>query len=287
MLKIYQPDIVFAPGNYHLSVLAVAARRTARSGIRFVCKISNPLVPRTTPQIVKKVISYAMQIALKPIDLLTAMSPRLGGEAELILRGRELPCIDEPVLDQAPTPVSRGSVREQIPLILCIGRLEAQKDISLALRAFAELSPLIGARLVILGEGPDREKLHMQAVALGISGRVDFAGHVANVGDWMARARILLMTSHFEGFPAVLIEARAAGLPVVSTNCSPALSEIISCDCQGEIVQGRAPGEIAAAISRQLNVPSVNGADVASGTERFLIGNIAPQWLTLFDRIAA
>jgi glycosyltransferase involved in cell wall biosynthesis len=285
MFESYRPDIMFAPGNFHLSVLAVAARRSVCSGMRFVCKISNPLVPHGTPKLLSKAVSLAMKMALKPIDQLTAMSPLLANEAGAVLPGRTFARIDEPVLDNPPRPALRRLLPDQSALILCIGRLEAQKDFGLALRAFAELSPLSSARLVILGEGPDREKLRLQAVELGISGRVEFPGHVTDVADWMARARLLLMTSHFEGFPAVLIESRAVGLPIVSTDCSAALSEIISCACHGEIVQGRAPGEIAAAISRQLSVPSVDGAEVARGTERFLIDNIAPQWLTLFDRI--
>lgn len=285
LLAKYRPDIVFAPGNFHLSVLAVAARRTTHSGIRYVCKISNPLIPRSTPDAVRQFASYAMRTALKPIDELTVMSPLLASEASSLLPGRALHCFDEPVLDGPSPPGSRQRLPDHSPLILCIGRLEAQKDFGLALQAFAELSPLSRARLAILGEGPERERLQAQAGALGIANRVEFPGHVANVADWMARARLLLMTSHFEGFPAVLIEARAAGLPVVTTNCSAALPEIVACRCHGEIVQARAPAEIASAISRQLNLPQPNGAEVARGTERFLIDTIAPQWLTLFDRI--
>lgn len=286
-LDRYRPDILFAPGNFHLSVLAIAARRRRRSGIQFVCKISNPLLPRTTPKLFRKFASFAMQFALRPIDELTAMSPSLAQEAGAVLRGRTLLHIDEPVLDLAPRPRERKPAHDHSPLILCIGRLEAQKDFGLALRAFAELSPLFRARLAILGEGPDRKKLREQAVALGVSGRVEMPGHVSNVAEWMARARVLLMTSHFEGFPAVLVEARAAGLPAVSTNCSAALSEIISCNGHGQIVKGRSAGEIAAAISRQLDEAVVDGADLAKGTERFMIGNIAPVWLTFFDKIAA
>ena len=287
LIESDRPDILFAPGNFHLSVLAVASRRTAPSRMRFVCKISNPLVPRAMPQFFAKIVSMAMQMALKPIDQLTTMSPLLAYEAGAILPGRALPSIDEPVLDHRPTASGHIAARDHSSLILCIGRLEAQKDFGLALRAFAEMSPLSRTRLVILGEGPDRERLRTLAATLSIARRVEFPGHVTDVADWMARARLLLMTSHFEGFPAVLIEARAAGLPVISTNCSTALPEIISCSCHGEIVPGREPGAIAAAILRQLDVAVVDRAKVARGTERFLVDTIAPQWLTLFDRIAA
>ena len=283
----HRPDIVFAPGNFHLLILAVAARLTRTHQPRLVCKISNPLVPHAMPGPLGEIIGRALQRVLAPINHLTAMSPRLAKQAQTVLGGRELTCIDEPVLDHLPQTLSWTSLRDPRPLIICIGRLEAQKDFGLALRAFAELAPQSGAQLAILGDGPERNKLLAQAAKLGISDRVTFPGHVRDVADWMARARLLLMTSRYEGFPAVLIEARAAGLPIVTTDCSLALPEIISRAGQGEIVRGRTSAVIAAAIHRQLAAPPVDSAASACDVERFRICNVAPQWLTLFDRLVA
>ena len=77
------------------------------------------------------------------------------------------------------------------------------------------------------------------------------------------------------------------GLPIVTTDCSAAIPEIISSECHGEIVCSRSPEAIGAAISRQLTVSATNGAQIARGTEAFQLKEIAPLWLQLFDRIAA
>lgn len=284
LLSAHRPDIVFAPGNFHLIVLALAARRSPLRRPPFVCKISNPIIAPGSPSLLRKGASAILRRALAPIDQLTAMSPLLAHEAESLLAGRALKCIDEPVLDQPAAPSIRRKSRYNEPIILCAGRLERQKDFPLALRAFAELSPLCGARLVILGEGPERSALLALARQLGIAARVDMPGHVGNVSDWMRRARLFLLTSHFEGFPAVLIEARAAGLPVVAADCSIALSEILTSPCHGEIVRSRRAGDIAGAIRRQLDAGSPDAIEVARGTERFEIRTIAPQWLKLFDQ---
>lgn len=284
MLSAHRPDIVFAPGNFHLIVLAFAARRSQLSRPPFVCKISNPIIAPGSSSLLRKSLGAILRHALAPIDQLTAMSPLLAREAESLLAGRVLKCISEPILDHPAAPLRRRDSRSSEPIILCAGRLERQKDFALALRAFAELSPLCRARLVILGEGPERNALLALARQLGIESRVEMPGHVGNVSDWMRKARLFLLTSHFEGFPAVLIEARAAGLPVVATDCSIALSEILISPCHGEIVRMRKPGDIAGAIRRQLEAEFPDAIEVARGTERFEIRTIAPEWLKLFDQ---
>lgn len=282
----YTPDVVFAPGNFHLMVLAVAARRVTTKRPIFVCKISNPLIDRNLPSILRALLSWLLRPLLAPIDKMTAMSPLLAKEAQLVLPNRQLTCIDEPILDARCNAFRSTALREHDPLILCIGRLERQKDFELALRAFAELSPLGRTRLAILGEGPDRQRLLDIAQRLGIAARVDLPGHVPNVSDWIGRARLMLMTSRYEGFPAVLIEARALGLPVVTTDCSAALPEVILAPCHGEVVHSRVPFDIAGAIRRQLETIPGSLEEIARGTERFQIQSIAPQWLHLFDSAA-
>lgn len=286
LLERYAPDVVFAPGNFHLMVLAVAARRVTTTRPRFVCKISNPLIDRNLPPILRNPLAWLLRPLLAPIDNMTAMSLLLAKEAQLVLPNRQLTCIDEPILDRRCNAFRSRAPRDHDPIILCVGRLERQKDFELALRAFAELSPLGRARLVILGEGPDRQRLLDIARRLGIAARVDLPGHVSNVSEWIGRARLMLMTSRYEGFPAVLVEARALGLPVVTTDCSAALPEVISAPCHGEIVHSRAPSDIAGAIQRQLNIIPGSFEQIARGTERFQIESIAPKWLQLFDSAA-
>lgn len=283
LFEQHAPDVVFAPGNFHLMVLAVAARRLTKTRPRFVCKISNPLIDGNLPPILRNPLAWLLRPLLAPIDNMTAMSPLLAKEAQRVLPNRQLTCIDEPILDRRCNAFRSRAPRDHDPLILCVGRLERQKDFELALRAFAELSPLGRTRLAILGEGPDRQRLLGLAHRLGIAARVDLPGHVPNVSDWICRARLMLMTSRYEGFPAVLIEARASGLPVVTTDCSAALPEVISAPCHGEIVHSRVPSDIAAAIGRQLDAMPSPVEEIARGTERFEIQSIAPKWLHLFD----
>jgi len=112
------------------------------------------------------------------------------------------------------------------PYIIAAGRLMPNKNFPLLLRAYALAAPQ--ARLVILGEGPERNALEALAASLGIADRVDMPGFMANPFAVVARAEAYAMPSNAEGFPNGLVEAMACGVPVVATNCASGPSEILA-----------------------------------------------------------
>jgi glycosyltransferase involved in cell wall biosynthesis len=113
------------------------------------------------------------------------------------------------------------------PVILAVGKLKAQKDFPTLLRAFAMLRQERDARLVILGDGPEREALAALGVELGVAGDFDMPGFAPNPFAYMARADLFVLSSAFEGLPGVLIQALACGCPVVSTDCPSGPREIL------------------------------------------------------------
>ena len=113
-----------------------------------------------------------------------------------------------------------------MPVILSVGRLVASKDHPTLLRAFARVLGSRPARLVILGEGPNRNMLTSLADELGIAESVDLPGFTANPFAYMARSRVFALSSSTEGLPTALIEAMACGAPIVSTDCPSGPREI-------------------------------------------------------------
>ena len=112
------------------------------------------------------------------------------------------------------------SVKEDERMILAVGRLSKEKAHIDLLRAFKNLcdtNKAINARLVIVGDGPERENLGTTAASLGLVDRIVFAGHVNKVLPYYAAADVLVNPSHSEGSPYVLLEAMAANLPIVAT----------------------------------------------------------------------
>lgn len=146
---------------------------------------------------------------------------------------------------------------EQPPVILGVGRLVPQKDFPSLIRAFSKVRKSHDARLMILGEGPDRTQLESLVRELRLEGVVELPGFVHNAAAYMARAGVFVLSSVREGLPTVLIEALAAGAPVVSTDCPTGPEEILMGGRLGRLVPVGDADSLAAAILASLEVGPV------------------------------
>ena len=120
-----------------------------------------------------------------------------------------------------PLPADAGAggwQPETPPLVLALGRLELIKRFPDLIEAFAAGVPA-EARLVILGDGPERERLAGSIARLGLDDRVTLPGHVVDPASWYRRAACLVVSSQSESFGLTVAEALAHGLPVVATDC--------------------------------------------------------------------
>ena len=108
---------------------------------------------------------------------------------------------------------------EKQHLIMAAGRLTHQKGFDLLLEAYARSGLYPEWQLVIAGEGQERVNLENQASRLGISERVSFPGVLDDIDSYYRLASIFVLSSRYEGFPNVLAEAMAAGVPCISFDC--------------------------------------------------------------------
>lgn len=145
----------------------------------------------------------------------------------------------EKIRNSAGAPVDHPAFRAGGTVLVAAGRLEHQKGFDLLIAAVA-LLPDARAQVVILGEGPLEGELRALARKHGLEGRIHFAGFQKNPFAWIAKADAFVLSSRYEGFPNVVLEALACGTPVIST---PAPGGI------GELLDSRPECVIAAAIS--------------------------------------
>jgi glycosyltransferase involved in cell wall biosynthesis len=124
----------------------------------------------------------------------------------------------------------------QPPVILAVGRLTKQKDFPTLIRAFAQLLQTRPARLIILGEGLDRQVLEAMVKQLGVDNNVAMPGFVENPYAYMSRAALYVLSSQWEGLPTVLIEALYCGSPIVATDCPSGSREILANGKYGVLV---------------------------------------------------
>ncbi len=122
------------------------------------------------------------------------------------------------------------------PVILAVGRLTAEKDFGMLIRAFARIAGDQSARLIILGEGEERPRLEELLKDLHLEHKVMLPGFVSNPYPYMARSALLVCSSRSEGLPTVLIEALYCGIPIVSTDCPSGPREILQKHEYGQLV---------------------------------------------------
>ena len=121
------------------------------------------------------------------------------------------------------------------PVIVAVGRLHLQKDYPTLLRAFLQVRQQRRCRLVILGEGPEKENLNKLINELGLQTDVAMFGFVDNPYTYMAHSAAFVLSSAWEGFGNVIAEALAVGTPVVSSNCDSGPAEILANGKYGEL----------------------------------------------------
>jgi len=162
------------------------------------------------------------------------------------------PVYDETLVEASNKPVEHPWLRPgQLPVVLAAGRLHRQKGFDVLLRAFATARLTTPCRLIIMGEGEERGRLEALIEKLSLGQHVSLMGFVQNPYAMMSKASAFVVSSRWEGFSVVLLEALACGAPVVSTDCASGPSEILDRGRYGVLVpveddQALASGIIAA-----------------------------------------
>lgn len=193
-----------------------------------------------------------------------------------------------PLVASEPRLVPENLVRDGERLIIAVGRFSAQKGFDILLRAFDLASRgQSDWRLVILGDGPLRDELERDRQELDLGSTVDLPGWAGNVADWYRRADVFVLSSRFEGFPNVLLEAMAHGVAAVSFDCHTGPSDLIEHGRNGLLVDESAGSAgLADALSRIMQDHGLRerlAANARRAGEDFSLQRIGAQWDQLIE----
>ena len=169
---------------------------------------------------------------------------------------------------------------DQPPVLLAAGRLHPQKDYPTLLRAFARVRSDREVRLVILGEGDERPRLEALTRKLALTDHVRLPGYQKNPYAYMARAAAFILSSRWEGFPNVLLEALACGCSVISTDCPNGPSELLAGGHFGRLVPVGDEVALERAILASLDAPP-DKMRQRRRAEEFAVDTIAEEYLQL------
>ncbi len=209
------------------------------------------------------------------------LEPLLAGAPTRLVRiPNALPDLGPPRTPDLDTRVAVG-----------LGRLTDQKGFDRLLPAFAQV---VAQRpdwvLRIYGDGPEREALESQAVDLGLERHVQLMGASRDVSADLARASLFVLSSRTEGFPMVLLEAMAAGLPVVSFACPHGPDEILTDGEDGLLVPDGDIDALAAAVLRLVDDPAQRAAlsrRARQTVARYGLDEIGGRWESFLDGLGA
>ena len=165
------------------------------------------------------------------------------------------PVVDDDLRERSRRCPDHPWFLDRVPTLIAVGRLDEQKDFATLLRAFAKVRARRDVRLVIFGEGPQRERLEALTRELGIAHAVSLPGFTHNPYAAMRHASLLVLSSRWEGLPTVLIEAMACGCPVVATDCPSGPSVVLEEGKWGPLVAVGDADALAGAILKTLAEP--------------------------------
>jgi len=256
-----RPDAVFS-GPEFANLVTAAALVLAGSQARFFPSFhAAASIPSN---------DFGSKLAARLAGLVAARATRLiavsaGIGRDLAARGvpqEKIAVIHNPL----PPGIGAGALRSypwqaelealgQGPVIATAGRLTPVKDHKTLLAAFARLRAVRPARLVVFGDGPLRAELVAEAGRLGIAGSTLFPGYVNDPAACYGVADLFVLSSVSEGFGNVLIEAMAAGVPVVSTDAAHGPREILQDGALGRLVPVGDAAALADAMGQTLDAP--------------------------------
>jgi GalNAc-alpha-(1->4)-GalNAc-alpha-(1->3)-diNAcBac-PP-undecaprenol alpha-1,4-N-acetyl-D-galactosaminyltransferase len=199
-----------------------------------------------------------------------------------------------PPVSVIPNPVvliselRRSPLQVPKPFMLAAGRLVPQKGFDVLIRAFALAAPECGQlRLAIAGDGPAAQALRDLVAELRLENRVLFLGNVRELQTLMSQAEGFILSSRYEGFPNVLLEALASGLPVVATDCPNGPREILRDGDFGLLVPCDDPTALAGALRRLATdtmLRSRLAACAPGAIERYSLAHVVDEWEALLEQ---
>lgn len=172
--------------------------------------------------------------------------------------------------------------------VINVGRLEPQKNHKMLVDAFEiAIQKLPFSNLLIVGDGPLRDVVQNYIISKGLKERITLVGRVENVEDYLAGADVFVLSSDYEGLPLSILEAMAAGLPIVSTDVG-GVKDIVTNN--GILTKKGDAAELAQAIvhlglSKELKEQL--GTNSAENVKRFDSDAIASEYITLYKKYGA
>lgn len=261
-LRKEKPDIIFTAEDHLNCIVLLAA---ILSGSRAKISASSRVTPFDTysskPFSKKWVLKQAMKVLMPRADVLTCVSQGTVDEYKRVFSSRRHTCVYN-IIDSSDcnTLVSvEGQhpwlLDRDVPLLVGAGRLAPWKGFDVAIKALSILVEYRRAHMIILGDGPERQRLRELIESHNLEEYVHLQGYVANPYTYYARARVFVHAARVESLGNVIVEAMMCGCTPVATDCPTGPKEILQGGKYGYLVPMDNPMALAQSISTAIDHP--------------------------------
>jgi glycosyltransferase involved in cell wall biosynthesis len=257
-----KPDIIFSAED-HLNTILLLAKRIARSPVKI--SGSSRVTPFDTysrkPFTKRWVLWHLARWVNARADALTCVSRDMVEQYRQVFRDPPHVCVYNIVDDAASRLRMIEAVDhpwltdKTVPVVVAAGSLAPWKGFDVLLDAMAKVVEQVPARLLLLGDGPQRAALTAQVARLGLEAHVDLVGYVENPLKYFSRSDVFVLSSRVEGLPNVLVEAMMCGCTPVSTDCPTGPREVLENGKFGALVPVDDANAMASAIVQALETP--------------------------------
>ena len=289
-IRRHRPDVLFCAGCTYAVVAAFVRLFMRGECPPIVAKLSNSLERRDLWWPARA--AYGMWLRDHPniFERVVGMAAPMREEIRRCMRMKpdRISIVPDPALNAEDLRALSPRIRHLGPgrRFVAIGRLTRQKNFSVLLRAFAAMAEP-DDRLLILGEGPQRRRLERLAARLSIDEQVGLPGHVGSVAEVLRSADVFVSSSNYEGLPGVVVEALAAGLPIVATDCSACMDHLLGYGELGQLVPIRDVAALATAMRAAPRRDEVSVAAMKETAAQFTIERSAVLYLDVLAATAA
>lgn len=258
-LRHHRPDMVVTTSN-DVACLMLMFRALFFQKMKIICTQHTPWPDITgMPRIKHRLLIGLMRHLWPKADAIIAVSSALAGDMRATLKlSNTIHTIHNPVVlpdfdDQMQQSICWPWPDHAIPTLVFAGRLAKVKRLDLLLDAFFQVAKTHPVRLLIVGDGPERDNVVRLLEQGGLGAVCHLAGHQDNPLPWIKAADVLVLPSDYEGFGNVLVEAMACGTQVIATDCPYGPAEILEGGRYGQLVPIGDAQTLAAAIERTLS----------------------------------
>lgn len=231
---------------FHSSLIAIAIKMTSKGQLRVVCS-DHCTLTKELKNFFPLTYIHLPRFLFKNLDAYVAVSGGVQQDLlenfhmsrehiKIIYNGTDIQAIKELVQEPLPSELAEMFFDDGVFCVVNVGRLAPPKNQKILLEAFQILNKRCPCRLYLIGQGELLNELMNHAFELGIMNDVYFLGWQENPFNIMAKCDLFVLSSSWEAFPNVLVEAMAVGLPIVSTDCPTGPREALSDGLYGDLV---------------------------------------------------